>query len=370
MSRPKASEEKIKYKALYNRIADQIDTRDIWIGEKLSSESELCAEYQISRQTVRNALEALERNGYITRVKGKGTFVKKEVVFNRTKTIGVCLSFMENYIFPEVLQGIEEVLAREGYGVDLRFGHNRVNNEKDFLQRVISLNLSGVIIEGIKSAFPNPNIKYYNELIRKKIPIIFVNNHYQNLDCNGIELDDNNLMYETTRLLIEAGHRKIGGLFKSDDHQGHQRYFGFVRALLDHDVEVDESHIYWYDTANLAASNLRNAVIFDNFARIIAENCTAVAFYNDLVAVQIIKRLRDLGKQVPEDISVIGFDHSDITKSIGLKIVSANHPKHKLGKKAAEMLVELINDPKKLSSGFTIYRYPTEIIPGNSIKQI
>lgn len=360
----------IKYKALYKYIADQIDSRDITSGEKLPSESVLCKEFDISRQTVRNALAALERDGYVTSVKGKGTFVKKEVVFNRTKTIGVCLSFLENYIFPEVLQGIEAALAREGYGIDLRFGHNRVNNEREFLQRVLDLNLSGVIVEGVKSANPNPNIDIYHELIKKKVPIIFVNNHYPNLDCNGIELEDDRLMYESTKMLIDAGHKKIGGLFKSDDYQGQQRYFGFVKALLDHDLVVDESNIFWYDTTNLVASDIRNATLFDSFAKMVAENCTAVVFYNDLVAVQVIKRLRTLGKRIPDDISVVGFDHSDVMKSINLKIVSADHPKNRLGEKAAEMLIELINDPKRLSDGPVIYKYPTSIIDGDSIRTL
>lgn len=363
-------EENIKYKALYKHIAEQIDSCNIWVGEKLPSESSLCKEFNISRQTVRNALAVLERDGYVTKIKGKGTFVKKEIASTRIKTIGVCLSFLENYIFPEVLQGIETVLAREGYGIDLKFGYNRVNNERDFLIRAIELNFSGIIIEGIKSAIPNPNVKYYEELRKRKVPVIFVNNHYPNIDCNAIELEDDKLMYETAKMLIDAGHKKIGGLFKSDDYQGQQRYFGFIKALLDNDIIVNEDYIFWYDTTNSVASEMKNKIIFDNFAKMAAENCTALAFYNDLVAVNIIKRLQALGKKVPEDISVVGFDHSDVTKSVGLKIVSANHPKNKLGEKAAKMLIDMIKDPKKASFGHSIHKYPTSIIGGNSIKNL
>jgi DNA-binding LacI/PurR family transcriptional regulator len=57
-------------------------------------------------------------------------------------------------------------------------------------------------------------------------------------------------------------------------------------------------------------------------------------------------------------------------KSINLKIVSADHPKNRLGEKAAEMLIELINDPKRLSDGPVIYKYPTSIIDGDSIRTL
>ncbi|WP_409069974.1 trehalose operon repressor [Clostridium sp. FAM 1755] len=64
-----------KYLTIYNEILNKIESNKIQSGEKLSSENEMMKEYNVSRDTIRKALNLLESNGYIQKVKGKGSFV-------------------------------------------------------------------------------------------------------------------------------------------------------------------------------------------------------------------------------------------------------------------------------------------------------
>ncbi|EPY2291065.1 trehalose operon repressor [Clostridium sporogenes] len=64
-----------KYLTIYNEISNKIENNKIQSGEKLSSENEMMQEYNVSRDTIRKALNLLESNGYIQKVKGKGSFV-------------------------------------------------------------------------------------------------------------------------------------------------------------------------------------------------------------------------------------------------------------------------------------------------------
>lgn len=64
-----------KYLTIYNEISNRIENNKIQSGEKLSSENEMMKEYNVSRDTIRKALNLLESNGYIQKVKGKGSFV-------------------------------------------------------------------------------------------------------------------------------------------------------------------------------------------------------------------------------------------------------------------------------------------------------
>ncbi|AVQ46220.1 TPA: trehalose operon repressor [Clostridium botulinum] len=64
-----------KYLTIYNEISNKIENNKIQSGEKLSSENEMMKEYNVSRDTIRKALNLLESNGYIQKVKGKGSFV-------------------------------------------------------------------------------------------------------------------------------------------------------------------------------------------------------------------------------------------------------------------------------------------------------
>ena len=90
-------------------------------------------------------------------------------------------------------------------------------------------NVSGLIIEGSRSAFPNPNIRLYREIRKQNIPTLFIHNHYENQLFDSVEMEDARAAYELTKILIEHGHRRIGGIFKYDDMQGIERYKGIIQ---------------------------------------------------------------------------------------------------------------------------------------------
>lgn len=94
----------------------------------MSSENELAAVYQVSRHTVRKALAILEHEGYIYAVHGKGTFCSEMGRHTKTsRNIAVVTTYLSDYIFPSVIQGIDQVMTENGYSIILK-------NNKKFLQ--------------------------------------------------------------------------------------------------------------------------------------------------------------------------------------------------------------------------------------------
>ncbi len=365
----------LKYDQLYQEIVADIKEGRYSFGEKLPSENMLCIKCKLSRQTVRNALEKLEKEHFIERIKGKGSYViydcsTKEQIPARKKIIGVSLSFLDNYIFPTVLIGIEETLQRAGYGILLGLGHNRVQNEADFLKKALAENVSGIIMEGIKSTFPNPNEAYYQELKRQKIPVVFVNNYYRNVETPSIIVDDTALTQEITQLLIDRGHKKIAGIFKFDDIQGPLRYNGYVRALLKNNLDLFEDYIGWYDSTSSESSNQKLNKYLDQYTASVCDWCTAIVCYNDLIAGKIAKRLRKLGKRIPEDISIAGFDNSDVMRSYGINLTSVHHPKEEMGIFAAQTLLKYIEEKPPEAFARTHIVMPSRIVPRDSICDI
>ena len=172
---------KIRYRALAEWLSQQIDTGALPYGVRIPSEAALCNRFGLSRQTVRNALKALQESGYISSHQGKGSFVARNIMPQRSNTIGVFLNFADNYVFPEVLSAIVSTLQEKGYGIDLGIGYNRVSLERDFLQRMINCNAAGIIIRGTKSGLPNPNRVLYQQLLRTRTPLVFVQNYYPNI---------------------------------------------------------------------------------------------------------------------------------------------------------------------------------------------
>ena len=121
----------LKYQKLYNWGRTLIMSGVLRNMDKFPSEHMLQNKFGYSRQTVRNALDRLEQDGLIARVKGSGTYVSYAPEKNKEERprIGLILSYFSDYLFPQVYEGIESVLREEGYEISVSVTRNRLNDE-------------------------------------------------------------------------------------------------------------------------------------------------------------------------------------------------------------------------------------------------
>ena len=157
--------EKAKYLQLFERLKADIGQGVYQDGQKLPGENEIAQRYGMSRQTVRQALSLLERESLIQRRQGSGTYVRKtQPRHKRSWNVGVIATYISEYIFPSILRGIEGVLSEEGFFPMISATMNRVDNERRILEECMSKQLDGLIVEGTKTALPNPNLPLYEKL--------------------------------------------------------------------------------------------------------------------------------------------------------------------------------------------------------------
>lgn len=361
----------VKYKEIANWFIAKIKDEELKKGCRLPTEDELCEQFSVSRQTIRNAMKVLEDNNYISRVRGSGSYVLWEKI-PKEKTVGVMVAYMSPYVYPEIVRGIEQILTTKGYGMDLGFSHYSLEYERKYLQRMLDMNVSGLIVEGVKSALPNPNQDLYEELARREIPIIFIHNYYMNFPATSILMEDEKLAYEMTIKLIQAGHKKIMGCLKYDDIQGLNRYLGFAKAMTENGLHFENDYVFWFGDLHVEFNS-----VFDTYASltVFEEICnkigdaTALVCYNDLIAASIIEKLSKRGYSVPEDISIVSFDDVIVQNERSVCLVSAGHPKEELGRCAAKEVLRQMTRFTDEDRGKKIY-LPSEITMRNSIKII
>lgn len=340
------AESETKYQKLKAWIKENIDNGTFKPGDKLTSEPELVTMFGISRQTVRHATGDLVKQGLLIRKKGSGTYITETaftpVVFReKTMNIAVISTFYESYIFPSILKGIEEVLSENGYTMQVSFTNNQIAREAQILKNLLEKdNIDAVIIEPAKSALPNPNLHYYEEIIRRGIQVICFNAEYPGLKVPCVRIDDQAIAKKATDLLISLGHKDIAGIFKSDDGQGKLRYAGYMEALLEHDCILNQNHILWLDTPMASDMSAYADYIFTRIS-----DCQAVVCYNDQIAYQLIDLALKRGIKIPEELSVVGIDDAYLASISRVPITSFPHPKEELGKTVAANLIQLINDP-------------------------
>ncbi len=326
-----------KYRELLDKLRNDIKNAVYAEGQKLPSENELADDTGYSRQTVRRAIGLLEEEGFLSRIRGSGTYVRSAVPHRAaTHNIGVVTTYIGEYIFPLILHGIDEVLSENGYTPMLSATRNRVDNERRILTEFLSKPIDGLIVEGTKTAMPNPNIDLYVHLKEIGIPVVFINGYYPELKKPVyVVADDRAGGRQVCVELLKKGHRHIAGIFKSDDIQGHRRYAGYADALRAEDIPVSDDNVLWYTTENrddlLAALTMRTL-----------RDCTAVVCYNDEVALQVLNVLQKNGVDVPNDIELVSFDNSTIAQFSPVKFLSLSNPKEYLGQLAAQKLISIL----------------------------
>lgn len=239
-----------KYQELTEQLRLQIVSGEIAPGQKLPSENTLSAQYQVSRQTVRKALAILQNEGYIYAEHGRGTFCSEMMRHaHPSKNIAVVTTYLSDYIFPRVIQGIDDVLTGAGYSIVLKNTKNSRTREAECLQEILSKDIDGVIIEPSKSQIFCRHMNLYEQLEKSHIPYVFIQGCFPQMkDKPHVLLDDFQGGYMITKYLTDHGHKNIVGVFKADDMQGQSRHKGYVRALQEAEILYDPDKVVWFHT--------------------------------------------------------------------------------------------------------------------------
>lgn len=338
-----------KYVQIAALLRSQISEGAYQSTMRLPTEMELAETFQANRQTVRRALTVLTQEGLIERHQGSGSYIKNTPTpLAHGNSIAILATYLNDYIFPTILQDAQTVFSHNGYSTMVYCTHNQVNLEREFLKNVLSSPVCGLLVEGTKTALPNPNLDLYEQLDKAGIPVVFLHGTYSALSDPICVSDDNfHGGYLLTDFLLKKGHTKIAGIFKSDDIQGHNRYYGFLSAFRDAKLAIPDSQILWYTTEqkNQILKN-RDFTILQDFVKHTLQDATAIVCYNDEIAFSLIDVLLSSGIRVPEDVAVVSFDNSSYSEFCNTKITSLAHGSKHIGRIAAERLIDMLHGKK------------------------
>ncbi|MGP8313157.1 GntR family transcriptional regulator [Enterocloster aldenensis] len=340
--------EGFKYEVIARRIKDAIREGQLQENDRIPGEIELAQQFMASRITVRKAMELLESERLVYKIQGSGTYVAgKKADRPKSCNIAVLTSYITDYVFTNILRGIEAEATKEGYTISIGITEFKYSKEAQFIKAMIEGGVDGLIIESTLSALPNPNMDLYRQLDSLQIPYIFVNSYYKELNPVYVVTDDESVGFQAVDYLFDLGHRKIAGIFKMDEIQGLERYRGFLKGFKEHDLPVPEDHVWWFttDTEEEVFSPY-----YDDFTGRKLEGCTAVVCYSDLTASKVMKYFERKGIRVPEDISIVGIDNSSISELQHYGITTFAHPKERLGIEAAKRLFKMIKTNERADS--------------------
>lgn len=328
-----------KYIRLYNDLREQITSGTLTPGMQLPTENEIAASAGVSRQTVRFALEMLRHDGFIYSVQGSGSFVgSKTTRAPENRRIAVITTYFSEYIFPSILRGISEAAVERGYTIEICTTNNSISAEKSILDRISQHPVAGIIVEGTKAALPNPNVIYYQELAQQGIPIVFINSIYAGLSdphIVSVVADDFNGGRFLAQHLLDNHHTPIGCIFKSDDAQGINRFSGVMSILAQSGHDFNDKNFFWFSTESKRSymTTLSTSNLFSE--------CSGLLCYNDEIVSDVCTYLKHHTHSIR---AIASFDQNLNTELIppGIEFISLPHPRHTLGKTAAQKLFHML----------------------------
>lgn len=334
-----------KYQAIADSLRAHIQVGKYVNADVLPSEFAIAQEYKVSRQTVRHALMILAQDGLIETRQGSGSHILRAAPSSRTSrySIAVIVTYISDYVFPSILREIEDVLSQQECTAIIYATRNQVSNERKILTRLLEQPVDGIIVEATKSALPNPNLDLYRQLMEHDTPLVFIHGYYADLAEPHFVLDAN---YDggltLTRYLAARGHTRIGGIFKSDDIQGHGRYAGYAAGLQERGLELRDQDVFWFNTGTketlLTGDDSPIRAFFDS----VLGTVDSFVCYNDEIAYFFEQQLQKRGIRVPEDVALVSFDNSNYSKLSPIPITSLSHGKENTGRTAAQMMLKLL----------------------------
>lgn len=312
--------------------------------QKVPSENELIAQFNVSRNTVRQALGELVNEGVIYKKHGSGSFFSGKPREESTQSflIGVITPFISYYIYPPIIQGIDDIAHKKRYNIVL--GSSRGDQEKEMacLEQLLEKDIDGLLIELAGGFRDIHESKTFGLLKDLTIPVMFIDWVIDDPSVSFVSINDLEGGFRATKYLLDAGHTRIACVYPNDHVPGSQRYQGYRNALDAHHVPYNPQFdkagtiFRWNEPEYINRLVKELLVLKDN-------RPTAIFFFNDSAALQGYQAIRESGLKIPDDISVVGFDDSEFATMLDVPLTSMNHPKYQIGRWAAEMLFDNIS---------------------------
>jgi LacI family transcriptional regulator len=251
-------------------------------------------------------------------------------------TIGVIVPSITNPYFPEFVRGVEDVAHENGFSLFLCNSDNQSDKELAYLQLLRRHAIAGFIdacyMEDSRCR------ETLIDLIEHGVPVVVLGN--LRIHPKTVVVDSKNRQggYAAIAHLVESGHRRIGVIKPPPTIVGLDRLSGFRFGFRDHGLPIIDQ--YWveggFDVSHGEAGIQRLLQL--------PEPPTAVVAANDLVAIGAATALRQLGKRVPEDISIIGYDNIRMAELYEPALTTIAQPVYEMGVTAMRAIIRRIAD--------------------------
>ncbi|HGY9595328.1 substrate-binding domain-containing protein [Vibrio campbellii] len=275
---------------------------------------------------------------------------------NRTKTIGMLVTTSTNPFFGEVVKGVERSCYQKGYSLILCNTEGDNERMRESINTLLQKRVDGLIL--MCSSLEGERIDVFERY--PDIPVVVMD--WGPMLFTSDKIQDNSLRggYLAAKYLIDCGHKEVGcitgPLIK---HQAQMRYEGYKRAMLEAELEFNA---HW-----IVESDFECEGGYQAFKKMVERGPLPSSIFvsNDMMAMGVINAANELGIQIPEQLSIIGYDDIHIAKFMSPSLTTIHQPKYRLGQAAVETLLRKLDE--KSDEAQVVQLEPT-LVERNSVR--
>ncbi len=274
----------------------------------------------VSASTRQAVLAALDVLGYERPSKLRG---------ERARLVGLFLPELTNPIFPAFGELVGGGLVQQGYTPVLCTQTAGGISEGDYIELLLEQRVSGVVFVGGQYSQADAPHEHYARLAELGIPTVLVNARVDSLAFPTVSTDDRVAIELGWNHLRQLGHERIGLVLGPEDHVPSQRKLASAERLAAvHGVELEIAHSHYTLEAGQAAAT-----------RLLATGVTGILCASDPLALGAVRAVRRAGREVPGDVSIVGYDDSALMNATDPALTTVRQPIEPMVRLVIELLV-------------------------------
>jgi DNA-binding LacI/PurR family transcriptional regulator len=335
---------------MYHRVTERLRQRLLegnWAaGVKLPTLREMADEFKVSTNTIRSALRILEKEGCVYHVPDVGAFVHPSYPTKTgvRVTVAVAMIDISGAFEMGIARGVEHACQERGWELQIYDARTDPVIEASNLTRLGNSGSRGGIVMPIGN---NANLEHLVKLKLSGYPVVLVDRGIIGLNVDIVESANENGAFLATEHLIEHGLRQLYmvtfPISPVPETSILARVRGFEKALMAHGIEPGRNNMIWIDpeaSARGVRENHRWLAGYEAALPFLKSASMPVGMFalNDYTAWGIVEACRKLGLRIPEDVSIICFDDSDITRALAPQLTVVAQKPAEIGKTAVELL--------------------------------
>lgn len=281
------------------------------------------------------------------------------LLHSQSKIIGVIIPEIVHFFFSSVISGIEDVCYKSGYTVIICQSNEDYEKEKNIIHTLMTRRVDGILASVSKTT---TDYKHFEDLKKSNIPLVFYDRVLNLPNTDRVIVDDFTGSYKAVEHLIKMGCKRIAHMATTQELLiGRNRKNGYIQALKDYNLEVDEEIILRCDTDKHAQKCIPYLLSLNK----IIDGIFAV---NDLTAMRAMSIIKSSGYKIPQDIAVVGFSNSLYSSMTDPPLTTIEQQGFEMGTRAAKLLMERVQSEEKIES--RVEQIKTElIVRGSSLRE-